>query len=327
MFERILVPLNGSERAGRALPVAARVARATNGTLLLLCVVHHSEHLAPSAVPVVMATTAAHDLAHEYLLHISHRADLAGIAIELLLWEGDPASAILDEATARQVSLIVLSSHGRSGLLRWALGSVAEHVVRHAAASVLIVRSNVPNPSSLLPGSEQPQCILIGLDGSTFAEAALAPATALVSALAAPAEGAVHLARVVRRYTFEEQAEQHPELGPPVLPAVDEAKAYLSAVASRLRESRLAPLRVTWSVSISADVAQSLLDVATNGEDAEGAEGTGVYGRCDLVAVTTHGRSGIQRWAVGSIAERILHSCRLPLLVVHAEAVEHSEQQ
>jgi nucleotide-binding universal stress UspA family protein len=97
------------------------------------------------------------------------------------------------------------------------------------------------------------------------------------------------------------------------LPAVEAAKAYLASITKQLQQTQHALLQITWSVSVSGDTAQALLDVATTGEDAEGG---GVFGGCDLIALATHGRTGIQRWAADGIAERMLRASRLPLLIV-----------
>ncbi|MFI5274730.1 MAG: universal stress protein, partial [Ktedonobacterales bacterium] len=77
-------------------------------------------------------------------------------------------------------------------------------------------------------------------------------------------------------------------------------------------------LQVSWSVTSGLDVAQALLRVAETGEDVEGA---GAASRCDVIAMATHGRSAIARWALGSITERVLHSTKLPLLIVRPAAV------
>lgn len=72
-------------------------------------------------------------------------------------------------------------------------------------------------------------------------------------------------------------------------------------------------LSVTWSVTIGDDIAAGIARMAENGEDVEE---VGVFEGCDIVAMATHGYSGLQRWAVGSITERVLHATRLPLLIV-----------
>ncbi len=150
------------------------------------------------------------------------------------------------------------------------------------------------------------------------AKAALEPAASLITALAAPAPGALHLVRVVKPPTAENE-EQDLEAGDAREPILHKAKRYLRATVEHLHEGLVAPavadlkLAVTWSVAVDTDVAGAIIRVAENGEDAEGA---GVFGGCDVIAMATHGRGGIQRWAMGNITERVLNATRLPLLVV-----------
>jgi nucleotide-binding universal stress UspA family protein len=103
---------------------------------------------------------------------------------------------------------------------------------------------------------------------------------------------------------------------------LDKAKSYLSSTLDHLREGLVAPavadlkLTLTWSVAVESDVASALIRLAENGEDAEG---SGVFGGCDLIVMATHGSGGFQRWAMGSITERVLHATRLPLLIIRPQ--------
>jgi nucleotide-binding universal stress UspA family protein len=96
------------------------------------------------------------------------------------------------------------------------------------------------------------------------------------------------------------------------------AKKYLDSITEYLRGSIAAQLKltVTWSVAIDTDAASAIIRVAENGEDAEG---SGVFGGCDIIAMATHGRGGLQRWAMGSVTERVLQGTKLPLLIVRAQ--------
>ena len=88
----------------------------------------------------------------------------------------------------------------------------------------------------------------------------------------------------------------------------------------KIHEGTLAPfiaahhLPVTWSLRVDTDIASALLQIAEQGDDTEGA---GTFGGCDLIAISSHGRSGFQRWTLGSITERLLHATRRPILIVH----------
>ncbi len=103
--------------------------------------------------------------------------------------------------------------------------------------------------------------------------------------------------------------------------ALDEARTYLSALADRLRTGPVADLKLSIliAVEVGKDVANTLLKVAEHGEDAEGSPG---LGRCDLIALATHGRGGLQRLAMGSVTERVLGAAKLPVLVIRPQDVQ-----
>jgi len=102
---------------------------------------------------------------------------------------------------------------------------------------------------------------------------------------------------------------------------MEEAINYLFDLADRLRASVAGDLNlaVTWSIAVRSDVADALIEVAEMGRvDA----GTCVFGGCDMLALTTHGRGGFQRWVLGSVTERILGATRLPTLIVRSHKRE-----
>jgi nucleotide-binding universal stress UspA family protein len=111
-----------------------------------------------------------------------------------------------------------------------------------------------------------------------------------------------------------------------------EARRYLRAAAAHLREALdegpLSTNRVaiTWSLICDDDIAAGILRVAENGEATEPA---GLLERADVIAMATHGYSGVRRWALGSITERVLHACKLPILVVRPAEMsdQHLEDQ
>lgn len=326
MYQRILVPLDGSNRAEEAIPVACRIARAGGGTIILLRVVSAAGQFWPYALP---QTTLAQPMidselasARQYLQEISKTDSFAGIQAETVTLYGSPAAAILAVAQSYQADLIVLCSHGYTGLTRWVMGSVAEKVSRHSAIPVFIVREHGPKPAGLSAGdSTRPLRALVPLDGSAEAKAALEPAAMLVAALAGPGQGAIHLARIVKPAPQNQtRVGQQPAIQFSTQDLeLSKAKTYLSATTAHIREKLVAPtiaemkFPVTWSVALDTDVASSLISIAENGEDAGGA---GVFGGCDLIAIATHGREGLQHWALGSVTERVLATTRLPLLII-----------
>lgn len=317
MYAHLLVPLDGSERAERAVTVAERIARTNGSRLTLLQAISLP---LPIGAPYDTAALSAYSIEHyqaeasAYLTRVAGWPLLSGLQVETAVVSGGSALAILDAAREKDVDLIVMSSHGRTGASRWVLGSVAEHVARQSLVPVLVLREQGPVPAHPHPDPEQPVRVLVPLDGSPFAEAALGPAAELVLALTGPEPGevgaAMHLTIALPPYDMDRK-------NLPDTLALDGARAYLRRTADHLRDT-YPKLRVLWSVTSGLDVADALLHMAETGESAAGA---GPASRCDLIAMATHGRSGIARWAMGSITERVLHGTKLPLLVVRPAAV------
>ena len=319
MFQRILVPLDGSGRAERALPVAARLAHASGGSIVLLRAVTSPIDFAWYVMesPLSMQEGMEADMARAtgYLASVAGSPALAGIEIKTEVLPGAPALCIFPVVRALQVDLIVMCSHGYTGRTRWILGSVSQKVARHSPVPVLVLREDGSVPMNLHPDGIRPVRVLVPLDGSSFAEAALAPAAHLSAALSAPAQGALHVAQVLRLPTLYEYG-QNDRLAEMKRQGIMEAHAYLSTVERKLREGELAKfnLSVTSSVSVDSDVADALIGIAEIGEEMRDA--VEEYPPCDLIAMATHGRGGLQRWMLGSVTERVLDSTKLPLLIV-----------
>lgn len=328
MFQHILVPLDGSSRAERALPVAARLAQAPDGTVVLLRVVDLPTEFVPypGLDPRTLQAIIDADLAEarDYLDSITHLSSLSNVHTETRVIVGQPGDCILSVMDKHHIDLIVMCSHGYTGFKRWALGSVAEKVVHHAHAPVLLLREGGPALVGTPPNAEGPLRALIPLDGSARAKAAIAPAAQLVATLSTPGPGALHFTRVVVLSDAEQISQARRE------DMMHKAKQYLSTTVEHIREGLVASpvadlkLAMTWSVTIDDDIASGIIRVAEDGEDTAG---TGVFDGSDLIAMATHGYSGWQRWALGSITERVLRATRLPLLIVRPPGLQDKEHQ
>jgi nucleotide-binding universal stress UspA family protein len=323
MFKRILVPLDGSIRAERAIPVAARIARAANGTVVLVQVATipftYSPYLGSATYAEEAIKTDLNET-EKYLNTLANLETLEGIKTTTTALLDSAAQGILSTADSYNIDLIVMTSHGRAGMQRWVLGSVAQKIARHSSMPVLVLHEEGPLPVG--PHLDnRPLCALVPLDGSVLAKAALEPAAQLVAAIAGPAQGSLHLMRVVKSPTAEELRAVGDQESMNRLKEnkLHRAKTYLNSIVEQLREGPLAHLNliITWSVAVDNDVAHTIIRMAENGEDAEGA---GVFGRCDLIAIATHGRGGLQHWILGSITERVLGATKLPILIVRPEA-------
>ena len=332
MFKRILVPLDGSHRAEQALPVAARLAQASGGMVVLLRVVGMANQFANYVAMEPLITEREIDIrleeAKDYLRNLVRSGAMCGVDTKTLVFFGQPAANILSVVDSQKIDLVVMCSHGYTGMTRWLMGSVAEKVAHSASAPVLVLREGKPPLANLRPDGSGSLRIFVPLDGSARAEAAIAPAAQLIAALTAPGRGALHLTHVVVMPGIEQMSQSERET------ILHDAKQYLSSTVEAMREDLLADydaglnLSITWSVTIDDDIAAGIVRVAENGEDAAG---TGVFGGCDMIAMATHGYSGLQRLALGSMTERVLHSTTLPLLIVRPPDVvvrkHHAEDQ
>jgi nucleotide-binding universal stress UspA family protein len=310
MFKRILVPLDGGTLAERALPVAARIARASGGSIILLRVVSlpveygYWNYSLPTGT-MNLGGLADVDIANatDYLKGIASSSDLAGVNTSIEVHSGPAAMVIFNATQSQHIDLIVMSSHGDTGLKRWVLGSVSQKVARHSSVPVLVLRRSQETPTKEAqprPYTERPMRILVPLDGSVLAREALIPAAQFIAALAAPGQGAIHLVRVIKPLPLHSGQEHGPTTKEHML---QRAKKYLDSITEQLKGGIAAQLKltVTWSVAIDTDAASAIIRVAENGEDAEG---SGAFGGCDVIAMATHGRGGLQRWAMGSVTER-----------------------
>jgi nucleotide-binding universal stress UspA family protein len=291
----VLVTLDGSELAERALPYAIELARATRGRLLLV-----RAALAYSYERDGVAVLAPlHPAVRVELEGVADRVRATGVTAEAHLVHGiSAADTILKAVADLRPDLVVMSTHGRGGLGRFLYGSVADQVLREADVPVLLV----PAASAGAWPEEGRLRVLVPLDGSDLARAALRPLMELATVL--PSE--VVLVRAVPStattvlgepplYVLTRRLDADPELAA--------ARGELESEASRL--GGLLPV-----VGTRVEVGDPAATIAAVARE-EGAH---------LIAMSTHGRGGLTRLVMGSVAAGALHHATVPLLLVRAGA-------
>lgn len=316
MFTRILVPLDGSSRAEQALPLAAHIARASHCTIVLVRVVDIAGTVGVASVQAAALLNEMRESqereAKTYLQQIRTSQMLKQGETVIEMHTGDAASTLLDVIAKQSIDFVVMSSHGSTGYKRWLLGSVAQKVARLSPAPVLIQRG-----AELFPfdAAAKEVKVCVALDGTALAEEAILPALHLVATCAQSHAREVHLFRVVKELDEEEvKAFQRMHQVNIQQFLDDEAKKYLQELSERLRTGEGVQLgvRITWSVSRGRDIAETIV------HEVEGEASTLSTSRpYALLAMATHGRSGVAPWVIGSVANRVLNSTRLPILVVH----------
>jgi nucleotide-binding universal stress UspA family protein len=236
------------------------------------------------------------EVAQAYLGRIATELRSAGHSVEYQVLSGSSAEAILSYARDRQADLIVMSTHGRSGIGRWVFGSVADKVLRGAHIPVFLVRASANNAPAEVTAYQR---ILVPLDGSPLAEQALPHAEKIARAF----HGEIVVLRVP---TIPPSLTFGPDPGvllPTLLnEAYDEADAYLDNVVRRLHAHGIVAHKVPMD---PGPVAEAILDYARDAD-------------IDLIVMSTHGRSGIGRWVYGSVADRVLRGAEVPVLLIRA---------
>ena len=292
MIKRILVPLDGSELAEQVLPYAAEFARRADAELLLLTSIQ------PVGIWDATATAINWEreerLAQEYLDAQKERLQAAGAKVRVKRQHGEAAANILETAETDKVDLIAISTHGRSGLSRWLFGSVADRIVQSAHVPLLMIRPDAkkPAPSTVF------EKLLVPLDGSDVAASAL-PFVEEVAKLFGAGVVLYHAVAPISAYPGFETV--NPQLDGKVLQEMQQqAKDLLSRNAKEMSERGV---RATVAVSI---------DLAVDGI-LRAANETGA----DLIAIGTHGRSGLGRLVMGSVANAVMRRATLPCLLVH----------
>lgn len=287
-MNRILVPLDGSRLSEVILPLAEALARDYDADILLL------RALRPQGS--VEAEAAAQKEAEAYLTGMAAGLEARGISgVRWKVWYDDPDRAIAHAATHNGADLIAMMTHGRGGLNRLFLGSVTESVVRKGRVPVLLVRGE----PSWSPGAIGR--IVVPLDASGLSEAVLP----VVERLAGPFDLVIDLLHVLEPIAPAAAAELSTRSEEQIarLRTAD-AEAYLSKVAAAL-EAKGLRVRPAIRHGVAAEVIRQYAREAGVG----------------LIAMSTHGRSGLNRLFLGSVAERVLKAAPVPILLWKAPDV------
>jgi nucleotide-binding universal stress UspA family protein len=304
MYSKIVVPLDGSELAEGVLPHLAEVIR-DRGSRICLLTVAQSARVTTSVLPDLFSSF---DNSQEekrrveqeliaYLKTVVNKLEPTATEAQASVRFGRPADEILAFASEVDADLIAMSAHGRSGISRWVLGSVADRVLHGAMCPVLIVRARSQQVQPTY------QHILVPLDGSELAEQVLPH----VSALIRPNYTRVYLISVLAN-GFSDRTITLLTSSPPGLQisttALSKAEVqlttYMRRVAAALRE-RGATVNTT----------------VKHGSPAEEILAHAAEVNVDLIGMTAHGLSGVSRWMYGNVASKVLQGSHCPVLLVH----------
>jgi nucleotide-binding universal stress UspA family protein len=298
MFDPVLVPLDGSLLAECALPHAIAIARAFDAKVVLLRVLDKNQAGEKTQLFDLVNWQINKTAAKLYLEKTGARLQKAGVRIETAVLEGLVAESITEFAQNQGIKLIILSSHGRSGLSQWGISSVTQKIIFSAPTSVLIIRAHQPALSELVEG--QYKRIMVPLDGSRRAENVLP----MVTLLARFHKSWIHVVHVVK---MPEMARQ--------MPLAREDMELSERIVSRNREEAIRYLdQVRLQSPLDGIDVQTHLLTSDNAAAAlhELAEKEGI----DMVALSAHGYSGYNQWPYGGMVNNFVLYSKVPLLIV-----------
>jgi nucleotide-binding universal stress UspA family protein len=296
----MLIPLDGSKTAEKVLPYARFLAARLKLPLELLVVIDLVEiaaRMSPERAQFfhTMAEKAVRS-SEQYLKRVA--ATFPGADVKCTVEKGRPADIIIEKAAADKETLISMATHGHSGINRWLLGSVAEKVLRGATNPLLLVKAK---EEAKTEGEATLRSVVVPLDGSELAETVLPTVAELAKRL--------NLEVVLfRAYTIPYTAYVPLEgFAPPVDQELiqafrDEVTAYLEKRTEAMRQMGVDKVSYTAKEGFAAD---EIISLARKTPD-------------NLIAMCTHGRSGVKRWVLGSVTETVVRHSGDPVLVIRA---------
>jgi len=298
MFDPILVPLDGSQLAECVLPHAIAIARAFHARIILLRVLERNQVNGTAQIFDLLNWQLKKTEAKLYLDKISTRLSKFQLQISSTVLEGLVAESITEYAQSHGVKLLILSSHGRSGMSQWGISGAAQKIILGARTSVLIVRAHQPAVSELV--EQQYRQILVPLDGSQRAEYALP----LIATLARFQKSRTHILHVVKT----------PEMARHMPPTPEDIDLS-DRITARNRDEAMQYLeQVKWRSHLDG------IDVQAHLITSEDAIVTlhGLVGQehIDLLALSAHGYSGNDQWPYGSMVLNFILYGKVPLLIV-----------
>ena len=314
MYKRVLVPLDGSTIALQVLPYAKVVAKSTGASIGLVQALNEfpTELLSgltashgdkdrvprPSTVAWEQAKAGVRQTAQSQLDDTARQLRAEGFVTTTAVVEGDPADAIVQEAEKDAGTLVAISTHGRSGVGRWVMGSVTDKVIRQSKNPVLVVRAREGEVTSAAPRLRQ---VVLPLDGSARSAVAVDHAMALAKAL----KVGITLLRSISPMAYGDTfADYVPTMYEDLAGEIEaDVRDYLSHEAQQLRKAGVATVV---EKAIDGYPATAILEEVGETGDS-------------LVVMATHARSGIGRWVLGSVTDRVVRHGNGPVLIVRPE--------
>ena len=298
-YERIMVPLDGSNAAEMALPYAEQIATKFHSEITLVCVAQpsmaKSDHLFRAYL---------HAIQEKVKVELSDWGAKPGTRVSAEIVAGNPAEVISTCAASKNVSLVVVAGRSRSGEGLWLLGHIVPKVLRETSRPVLLVRKEATREGLHRKGLIKK--ILVPLDGSKAGEQIIPHAVEVAKVTGAEVTLFRAYKLLMRPISVEFYTMPEEEVGKINKHREEEARGYLKSIAGTFREKGLTVSEVT-ATGNPADV---ILDYAESNA-------------VDILTMSTHGLSAIKRWIFRRVSDRVLHAGDMPVLFARAPGLEN----
>ena len=285
VYKKILVPLDGSKLAQAVLPYAGLIAGALR---LPIELVHVSD---PETVSPSLHPTRAADY-----LNRTAASFLSGLAVSSTVKSGAAADVIIDAASANAGTVIAMATHGETGGGRWLLGRVAQKVLQSSTNPLLLIR---PKDGETLASEAHIKTIIVPLDGSRLAEQVFPHVIYLATQLAVPAV-------LIRTYVLPTASYfLAAHVSPPDMAELREKteKEIGEYLQAKIEELTSKGIQSVTSVVVEGRGPDEIIELARKTAD-------------NMIAMSSHGRSGIGRWVLGSATDRVVSYGGDPVLVI-----------
>jgi nucleotide-binding universal stress UspA family protein len=297
MYKRMLIPLDGSKVAEQVLPYARFLAKALAVPVELLGVVD------PEALVVVsdpargrhIDMLVAETMSRTAIYLDATARSIQGAQVKVSVGKGKPEDVVIEKAAADKDTMIVMATHGRSGVQRWLLGSVADKVLHGSANHMFLVRATEQGKTD---GVAALKTVIAPLDGSPLAETALPCVVDLAKTMKLEVV-------FMRAYALPPAvtADEYGAYSEELLNQLEaEARDYLAAKTREVQQKGVGNVSSVVKIGYGAE---EIISLARKTAD-------------NFVAMCTHGRSGIKRWVLGSVTERVVRHSGDPVLIIRA---------
>jgi len=303
MYTRMIIPLDGSKVAEQVLPYGRFLAKALMIPVELLGVVD-PETLVAFSNPAQgrhLDTLVAETMSATAIYLESTARSFQGVQVKSSVAKGKPEDEVIQNAAGDKNTLIVMATHGRSGIQRWLLGSIADKVLHGATNHLLLIRASDQGKTD---GEAPLKTMIVPLDGSALAEQAFPDVVDLAKKMQLQVV-------LVRAYALPPaiSGEDYGYYSAELLDHLEsEARDYLQRKVNEIKQKGITSVT---SVVNTGYGAEEIITLARNTPD-------------NLITMCTHGRSGMKRWVLGSVTDRVVRHSGDPVLIIQSDAISAS---